>query len=246
HLDRGTGRARGPQCPARPLVTDPAFRPSPVAEIPTGPVAVPDLVRRVTCGEPIPVWRNELGGLTFRAGDRFVKFNPPNPEIDLERERERLEWLRGRHPVPEVLDARADASGQVLVARALPGESAVAPTWRARPRAAARAIGAGLRMLHDALPVETCPFEWSAESRGGIDPPPSDRLVVCHGDACSPNTLLAPDGSFAGHVDLGSLGVADRWADLAVASMALDWNFDPGWEGEFWRAYGIEPDAARV
>ena len=34
-------------------------------------------------------------------------------------------------------------------------------------------------------------------------PPPIDKLVVCHGDACAPNTLLDGDGNFAGHVDLG-------------------------------------------
>lgn len=51
-----------------------------------------------------------------------------------------------------------------------------------------------------------------------VDPPPVDRLVVCHGDACAPNTLLSGDGHFAAHVDLGALGLADRWADLAVAA----------------------------
>jgi len=49
------------------------------------------------------------------------------------------------------------------------------------------------------------------------EPPPVDRLVVCHGEACAPNTLVADNGSWSGHVDLGALGVADRWADLAVA-----------------------------
>lgn len=72
--------------------------------------------------------------------------------------------------------------------------------------------------------------------------PPIDRLVVCHGDACSPNTIIAADGTPVGHVDLGSLGVADRWADLAVASVNLDYNYGPGWEQEFFRAYDIEPD----
>jgi len=60
--------------------------------------------------------------------------------------------------------------------------------------------------------------------------PPVDRLVVCHGDACCPNTLLGPDGRWVAHVDLGQLGTADRWADLAVATWSTAWNYGPGWE----------------
>jgi kanamycin kinase len=78
------------------------------------------------------------------------------------------------------------------------------------------------------------------------DPPPDDRLVVCHGDACAPNTLLDETAAVAGYVDLGSLGVADRWADLAVASWSLDWNYGTGHEPAFFDGYGIEPDPERI
>jgi kanamycin kinase len=77
------------------------------------------------------------------------------------------------------------------------------------------------------------------------DPPPIDQLVVCHGDACSPNTLVDDDGRWAGHVDLGDLGVADRWADLAVATMSATWNYGSGWEETLLDAYGIAPDPER-
>jgi kanamycin kinase len=75
--------------------------------------------------------------------------------------------------------------------------------------------------------------------------PPVDRLVVCHGDACAPNTLLGPDGHWTGHVDLGLLGTADRWADLAVATWSTEWNYGPGWERRLLDAYGVRPDADR-
>jgi kanamycin kinase len=78
------------------------------------------------------------------------------------------------------------------------------------------------------------------------DPPPVDRLVVCHGDACAPNTLIDDDGSCSGHVDLGALGLADRWADLAVATLSLSWNYPGHWEDELLDAYGIDPDAPRI
>jgi len=47
-------------------------------------------------------------------------------------------------------------------------------------------------------------------------------------------------------VDMATLGVADRWADLAVASWSLGWNYGPGWEPLFYQAYGVAPDAERV
>lgn len=77
------------------------------------------------------------------------------------------------------------------------------------------------------------------------EPPPVDRLVVCHADACSPNTLISDDGSWSGHVDLGRMGVGDRWADLAIATWSATWNYGPGWEGELLAAYGIRADPDR-
>jgi kanamycin kinase len=69
---------------------------------------------------------------------------------------------------------------------------------------------------------------------------------VCHGDACVPNTLIGKDGRCCGHVDLGSLGVADRWADLAVATSSTVWNYGPGHERRLLDAYGVKPDPDRT
>jgi kanamycin kinase len=99
------------------------------------------------------------------------------------------------------------------------------------------------------------PGSWHPEHRGlTVDQaleelaaiPPTDRIVVCHGDACAPNTMLNRNGRWSGHVDLGAMGVADRWADLAVATWSTEWNYGPGWERQLVTAYGIEPDPARM
>ena len=259
-----------------------------IAEIPTGPVAVPAAIRSLAGDDVVtPVWRNVVGGLTFRleAADgpdagpvRYAKWAPVGTdELDLPAEAERLAWVGDRSPVPRVLDQGSDDLGAWLVTAAVPGRSAVEARWSGDPAVAATAIGRGLRALHDALPVASCPFSWSVadrvaradarlargdgpaqwfpEHRGlGVagararldDPPVVDRLVVCHGDTCVPNTLLHDDGTFAAHVDLGSLGVADRWADLAVAAWSTEWNYGPGYDGHVYAGYGIAPDPERI
>jgi len=216
--------------------------------------AIPSKVLELAAGaQPLLVWTNERGGTTYRAGERFIKWNPLASRLDLESERRRLAWAARYHNVPRLLDYGANDEAQWIVTSALAGTGAVMEPWISKPLIAARAIGRGLRILHEALPVAECPFEWSPANRTGrrvpeneLGVPPIDRLVVCHGDPCSPNTIIGMAGEPVGHVDLGSLGLADRWADLAVASVNLDYNYGPGWEQEFFRAYDIEPDRRRI
>lgn len=254
----------------------------PYSGVPRDEVSVPDAVRAVAAADQITVvWANELGGLTFEltgVDRRFVKWAPVESSLDLEGEAERMRWA-GRYAahVPTVLDVRRSDEGAVLITAPIPGENAVSERWKREPLIAVRAIGSGLRALHEALPVGDCPFNWSVECRLEIaqrrnltepnyrdrwdeshralttaeafaiaaDSPPIDLAVVCHGDACAPNTLI-DQGSWSGHVDLGDLGVADRWADLAVAAWSTEWNYGPGWSGHLFEAYGVEDDPERT
>jgi kanamycin kinase len=214
---------------------------------PTEPVAVPELVAEIASGRSVrAVWVNELGGVTFSVaeGSEYVKVYPGEHADQLAAEERRLRWAGHYVAVPDVLGA---GPGWLHTA-GLAGRSAVDPRWVGHPRTAARAIGAGLRHLHDTLPVADCPF--GRPSWVPADAPPADLLVVVHGDACAPNTLMSDDGTFSGHVDLGDLGVADRWADLAIASMSLDWNYPTdgadGFAAVLFDAYGVTPDTARI
>ncbi|MCP3988462.1 MAG: aminoglycoside 3'-phosphotransferase [Actinomycetia bacterium] len=189
--------------------------------------------------------------MTFRLDGQFLKWSPRRTGIDLECERVRLEWLEGRHPAPLVVDSGGDDEAQWLLTAALPGESAVGDTWRARRQEAIRAIAAGLRALHT-IPIGDFPTPWMAEVWVGRQPgslgarPPLAEPVLVHGDACAPNTLISVEGEWTGNVDFGDLAVGDRWADLAIASLSLDWNFGQGYQGELFDAYGIEPDEERI
>jgi len=115
------------------------------------------------------VWENEVGGLTYELGagpDRcFVKWTPAVSGIDLGKEAARLVWAAPFIPVPRLLSHGRDEAGSWIVTAALPGQNAAAPRWKADPQTAVAAIGEGLRAMHGALPVPSCPFSWSAEDR---------------------------------------------------------------------------------
>jgi aminoglycoside phosphotransferase len=49
------------------------------------------------------------------------------------------------------------------------------------------------------------------------------------------NILIQPTGM----LDLGRLGVADRYQDIALALRHLEANFGPAWREPFARAYGV-------
>jgi kanamycin kinase len=258
-------------------------QPESLAGPPRGRSDIPEVVQLVAGDDSIRcVWENEVGGLTFelrhRVRRRFMKWAPAESGIDLRDEVARLVWASRFATVPRCIDSGQDQTGSWMLTEPVLGDSAVSERWKRDPRAAVIAIGEGLRALHDALPVDECPFSWSAADRlsdaqkraslGRIDPatwhpehrgltvdraleelgvvPPTDRVVVCHGDACAPNTMLGRNGHWSGHVDLGAMGVADRWADLAVATWSTNWNYGPGWERPLLMAYGIDPDPVRI
>lgn len=221
--------------------------------VPEGDIAVPTVVRTLAGSDDIePVWWNELGGLTFRLGStRYVKWTPAETPIDLAEEGRRLSWVFRYSPVPKVLGIGSDDEGSWLVTEALPWENAVAERWLHDPATAVRAAATGLRAFHDAVPVAQCPFDWSVATRIGDrelppESPPIDRLVVCHGDACMPNTLIADDGSWAAHVDMGTMGVADRWADLAPAIWSIEYNYGESYSEAYLEAYGVDMDRERL
>ena len=115
----------------------------------------------------MPVWRNDYGGLTFRTGRRrYIKFGARATPSPRSRTRRRASsGPAGTRASRTCSRPAPTTTHEWMVTRALPGESAVAPRWVAEPAIAVRAVGEGLRALHDALPVADCPFDWSVPSR---------------------------------------------------------------------------------
>ncbi len=238
---------------------------------PKGFVTPPHVLTQVGGELFTPGWLNERGGLTLAIGDpisSYLKFLPTGTGAgDLSEEAERMRWCGRWLAVPEVLEYSRTEAGEFLVTGPVPGISAVDDRAKRTVEQTVRAIGKGLRVWHDTLPVEQCPFSWDIDDRLALAEEMNPEvagtpefqevmrarqvveapdLVVGHGDACAPNTLVSIDGEFVGHVDLGDVGIADRWSDLSVAMLSLGWNYGPGWEETFLEAYGIDRDEQKI
>ena len=228
---------------------------------------VPAVVR-ILAGDrtTTPVWHNGIGGTTWRltthsGAETYLKIGPPHPEFDVPAHIERLRWVGAYLDAPRVVDHGAIDGLLWFETAALPGWGAVSPhfafdgPYAGREAELVAALGRALRHFPDSVPVADCRWTWSVEDRLAFRPlpradvlahhPPLD-LVVCHGDACNPNFMFDDDLRCTGYVDLGQLGVGDRWADIAAATRSLGWNVGPGYGPVFLEAYGIEPDEAKL
>lgn len=83
---------------------------------------------------------------------------------------------------------------------------------------------------------------------------PEEDFVLSHGDFCLPNVFIN-DGEFSGFVDIGRMGVADRYQDIALCYRSLKHNFSGKFGGKiyggfdekmFFDALGIEPDFDKI
>jgi len=71
--------------------------------------------------------------------------------------------------------------------------------------------------------------------------------VVTHGDYCLPNVILLDDGSLSGVVDVGLLGVGDRYRDIGIGARSIAQNLGGAAVGAFVDGYGLDrPDLARL
>lgn len=83
---------------------------------------------------------------------------------------------------------------------------------------------------------------------------PMEELVLIHGDYCLPNVFF--DGeSLTGFIDLGRMGIGDKWCDIALCYRSLCHNFEGRYGGKPYLGFvpqmlfeelGIEPDWERL
>jgi aminoglycoside 3'-phosphotransferase II len=193
---------------------------------------------------------------------------------DLEREHARLLWAAPRLPVPRVLGFAAEAGREYLLLDELPGTPIELATEASVAERVAH-LARTMRSLHR-TPIAGCPFDARVRERlvdaeanvraGKVDesdfdperlgrsatsilaelrawPAFPEDLVVAHGDFTLANIFVDPTGM----LDLGRLGVADRYQDISLVLRDIEGDYGPEWREPFALAYGLEAiDASKL
>lgn len=161
------------------------------------------------------------------------------PAADLGASWERIaDAVRGLHEVPvEQCPFRRDLDGMVAMARDVVARDAVNPQFLPVEQQHTPATELLARLL---------PQVARRRDQEAAD------MVVCHGDLCLPNIILGPETlEVSGFINLGRLGLADRYADLALllANARETWQDEEqarAADAAFAERYGIALDHDRL
>jgi aminoglycoside phosphotransferase len=148
-------------------------------------------------------WAGTVWRLAGAAGAVYVK-----RAADLTGERDRMVWLTGRLPVPEVVGFVHAMADDWLLTLELHGVHLYHASLGWEPGRVARRLGEILGEIHS-TDASGCPFGEAAPGN-----------VLIHGDYCLPNVLV-DDGRMTGLVDVGRAGLGDPRDDLAAGVWSL-------------------------
>ena len=202
--------------------------------------------------------------------DCVLKVQPLTP--DTRQGIETMMWLSRRLPTPKVLCYEEMDGMAYLLMERMEGMEACEEACLERPRETVAALAQGMRLLWDTDP-SGCPRHLNmdkllalAEDQGPMDDFRQERLtwlrenrpesvpVLAHGDYCLPNVFLK-DGSFRGFIDVGEMGLGEKWRDIALCWRSLRDNYNGTYGGRVYPDFdpdmlfeclGIEPDWEQI
>jgi aminoglycoside 3'-phosphotransferase-2 len=200
---------------------------------------------------------------------RYLKIAEPDAEAALQREVDRTQWLDAQGVcVPAILRVETLGGRLALLTQAIPGTPAatseLSPNDLAEVLGRGMAIlhrtaasscpfdeSVAVRLMRAARDVASGsiePAHFDPRNRG-VAPeallarlqanPPSEDIVVVHGDATLTNLIIGPNGSL-GFVDCGHSGRGDRYIDLAVLATEIEEHHGREIAMRFIRAYGLD------
>lgn len=166
--------------------------------------------------------QSDVYNLAGPNGSYFLKI-----ASELAKERDRLEWLDGKLPVPKVIGFTRIENRDALLLSAIEGANLAKLKERWATDKIINKLAEALRQFH-ATSTANCSFG---------NPGPGKVLV--HGDACLPNFIFMDD-RFSGYIDLGDMRIDIPDVDISAAVWSLQYNLGPGYGLEFLKRYGVE------
>ena len=125
-------------------------------------IEIPSSLAKLTNGfswEPITIGHSEAMTYLLKGSHRnqYLKVQTRNSVERLYGEKEKLEWLEGKLPVPQVLFYGEDDANEFLLMSEIKGVNASDPSHRDDLPVMLESLGAGLRTIHR-VRIDDCPF----------------------------------------------------------------------------------------
>ncbi|MDQ1300059.1 MAG: aminoglycoside 3-phosphotransferase [Patescibacteria group bacterium] len=158
------------------------------------------------------------------SGNYYLKLKKGS---DFSSERQRLDWLQNKLPVPKVVASTQKNGVGALLLTAIEGRNlaALCKEWSAEK--VIDQLVQALKHFHAADPAN-----WPFEEH-------EDGMVLVHSDACLPNFIFTEE-NFSGYVDLGESALGPVEIDLRAAVWSLQYNLGAGHGLDFLRKYGYQ------
>ena len=229
---------------------------------------LPESIRNLIEGQPYSLDETGLSGSTVLLLENMVLKIEKHREQHAQAV-EMMHWLRGKLPIPEVAAYVAENGYSYLLMTRIEGEMCCSPYYMEHSDEMVALMAEGLRRLWS-IDISDCPrerslkaekekavrlilegcltqedlskfgFETAEEAAGWLETY-SVRYepVLSHGDYCLPNLLLK-DGEISGYIDIGGIGVADRYSDIVDCWNSLKNNFGGVFGGKVYENF--DPD----
>lgn len=102
--------------------------------------------------------------LSGASSNLYIKIQSLTATESLHREKERLVWLQGKLPVPEVVYDGQDDANEFLLMTEIEGINASDKSYESMLPQFMQQLAIGLRTIHE-IPVEGCPFDQTLDAK---------------------------------------------------------------------------------
>lgn len=229
---------------------------------------LPESIRKLIEGQPYSLDETGLSGSTVLLLENTVLKIEKHREQHAQTI-EMMQWLRGKLPIPEVMAYVVENGYSYLLMTRIAGEMCCSPYYMEHSDEMVALMAEGLHRLW-CIDTTECPrmrtlgedtekalerirggrlnreellecgFETADEMAEWIEAHPVEYdPVLSHGDYCLPNLLLK-DGEISGYIDIGGIGVADRYSDIVDCWNSLKNNFGGVFGGKVYEDF--DPD----